>query len=224
MNKLDIKSLIIGFAIGTIGISTVFAFNDIKSFKFIDTRLSFNGRIISSDSPLVSVVDSNNIEKIYIPLRDTFEALRYYVDWDKKTNIIDIKTEEGIPYDTSTSDSGSMFQLLDKDVKISDTYYVNGGVAANNKSYGNPFFAQKGDTLKISLNEELDDWGLDKDKITINVTIGGNDGMEQKVTLSNSDREKTIKILDDGNHYIIIDNPNSQLVSYDLVLKIKNAD
>lgn len=223
MNKLDIKSLVIGFAIGTIGISTVFAFNDIKSFKFIDTRVSFNGRIISSDNPLVSIIDNNNNEKIYMPLRDTFEALRYHIDWDKKINMIDIK-EEGVPHDTSTNNSDSIFQLLNKAVETSDTYYVNGGVAANNRSYGNPFFAQKGDTLTISLNEELNGFKLDKDKITIKVTVGGNDRIEQEVVLSNSDKEKTIKILDDANHYIIIDNPNNQLVNYDLVLKIKSAN
>lgn len=106
----------------------------------------------------------------------------------------------------------------------SNSYLYEGGVAANNYQYGNPFPAKKGDMVKISLTDELSGWQLDKDKIVIKVVIGGNDGTTQEVILSNKEKEQTITISENANHHITVHNANNQLVNYSILLTVKSVD
>ena len=115
-------------------------------------------------------------------------------------------------------------QATTKQLSESNRYLFEGRVAANNYQYGNPFPTQNGDTVTLSLVDELSGLALDTDKITIKVVIGGNDGTTQEIILSNTETEKSIIMKENANHHITIHNPNNQLVDYRFMLTIQNTN
>ncbi len=201
MKKLDFKSLAVGFVLGTVGITTVFAANGIQSATLSQAKVTLNGAPVPLTQELVAVrKDGEKEANLYMPLRELLTYLDYDVKWDEKTSTVDLRTMK--PVVSSYSDK------------------FEGGVAANNKQFGNPFPAKKGDIAKFSLASELSGRGLDKDAITLKIVIGGNDGTTQEIVLSNKEPVKEIVIKENANHHVTIHNPNNQLVNYSIVLTL----
>lgn len=91
MKKLDIKSLIIGAILGTTGVSTVFAAGEIKSTKINSSKVYFCGNEINLKNPLIEVVKSGDSEaQLYMPMKDVLEYMQFKVDWNDKSNSVNL--------------------------------------------------------------------------------------------------------------------------------------
>lgn len=105
MKKFDIKSLILGFIIGTIGITTIFAAGGIKSAEFNSSKVYFYGKEVPLKSQLVSIVkDGESNVQIYMPMKELLEYMNFVVEWNKEDNSINLtmKGNNGnINYDPS---------------------------------------------------------------------------------------------------------------------------
>lgn len=96
MKSFNLKSLICGLligTIGTIGITSVFASGTIKSAQYEEGNISFNGSIIPLKNSLVSVVkNGENESKIYMPAEEVLEYLGYNVECADSKHLINIST------------------------------------------------------------------------------------------------------------------------------------
>ena len=94
MKKLNAKSLVLGFIIGIVGISTIFAANEIKSANFSNTTVTLGGVSVPLENPLVSIVkDDEKDMQLYMPVRELLEYIGYSVNWDEAKNNIDLIKE-----------------------------------------------------------------------------------------------------------------------------------
>ncbi|MCT4604563.1 MAG: hypothetical protein N4A64_00445 [Marinisporobacter sp.] len=100
MKNFNGKSFICGLLIGTIGITTVFATAGIKSAKYEDVKVIFNGSNIPLKNSLISVVKSGESDaKLYMPANEILEDLGYDVKWNESERSIDILTKTvELPY------------------------------------------------------------------------------------------------------------------------------
>lgn len=109
MKKVDVKSLVLGLIIGTVGISTVFAANGIKTANFSNATVTLGGVSVPLENSLISIVkDGEKDMQLYMPVRELLEYLGYSVNWDGTKNNIDlIKETTKISQDTANTVYGN---------------------------------------------------------------------------------------------------------------------
>lgn len=91
MKKFDVKSLVAGIIIGTMGITTVYAATGIKSAALSNTKITLNGESLSLSKSLISVtMDNEQNESLYIPANELFEKLGYTVNYDGAKNTVNL--------------------------------------------------------------------------------------------------------------------------------------
>lgn len=93
-------------------------------------------------------------------------------------------------------------------------FVYTGGIAANNSQYGASVILHKGDRITISLLEDLEAWKIKKDKLKLEISIGGNSGITQDFVLSNNNRSITFQAKETATHFVQVNNPNQQLLNY----------
>ncbi len=95
MKKFDLKSLIVGVFIGTIGLSTVFAASNIKSATYSPSRVYLNGKEIPLKNSLVSIVKYGETNaQTYMPMRELLEFMNYVVEWNPKDSSINLSLND----------------------------------------------------------------------------------------------------------------------------------
>ena len=68
MKKIDFKSLVVGFIIGIVGVTTVFAASGIKSTFLTDTKIFMKDTPVAlSESPIMFVKEGSETPVTYIP-------------------------------------------------------------------------------------------------------------------------------------------------------------
>ncbi|MEA4971906.1 hypothetical protein SDC9_73134 [bioreactor metagenome] len=91
MRKFDFKSAVLGLVIGAVGITTVFAAEEIKSATYSDAKIILDGVSIPLSNSLVGVVKEDEKDmKLYVPVRELAEYLGYTVNWDKIQNTVNL--------------------------------------------------------------------------------------------------------------------------------------
>lgn len=85
MKKIDVKSLILGIVIGTIGMTTAFASSGIKSATFSNAKVYFYGKEVPLKNALVSVVKEGSSDaQLYMPMRELLEYMQFNVQWNSR--------------------------------------------------------------------------------------------------------------------------------------------
>ncbi|MCL2575211.1 MAG: copper amine oxidase N-terminal domain-containing protein [Defluviitaleaceae bacterium] len=108
MKKIDIKSIIIGFLLGSIGITTVFAVGSlgdgIQSASFNSSKVYFYGQEVPLESPLVSILKEGETNmQTYMPLRELLEYMNFIVDWNPTDSSINLTMRGNANINTNSS-------------------------------------------------------------------------------------------------------------------------
>lgn len=91
MKKFDIKSLIVGLVIGTIGVSTVFATGEIKSATISNSKVYFYGNEVKLKDPLIEIVkDGSSEAELYMPMRELLEYMQFKVELNSKDSSVNL--------------------------------------------------------------------------------------------------------------------------------------
>ncbi|MCL2852827.1 MAG: hypothetical protein FWE20_07325 [Defluviitaleaceae bacterium] len=89
--KLNIKSAAVGFLIGTIGVTTVFASTGISSANFSAARVYFYGREVPLENQLILITkDGETSAQMYMPMRELLENMNFIVEWDSENNAVNL--------------------------------------------------------------------------------------------------------------------------------------
>lgn len=91
MKKFDIKSLVVGLVIGTIGVSTVFAAEEIKSATISNAKVYFYGKEVKLKKPLIEIVKTGSSEsQLYMPMSELLEYMQFKVEWNNKDSSVNL--------------------------------------------------------------------------------------------------------------------------------------
>lgn len=90
MKKIEFKSMILGFIIGTLTITSVSATTiSIKTAKYNDTKIIYNGNELNLSQPIITVInEGSQYGSNYMPIRYVLENMGYNVEWDGKNNAV----------------------------------------------------------------------------------------------------------------------------------------
>jgi len=81
--------------IGAFGVSAVFASTGIKSAALSDAKVFFYGKEIHLKDPLVQIVQEGSSDvKLYMPMREILEYMQFEVNWDSKTNSVNLSMHD----------------------------------------------------------------------------------------------------------------------------------
>lgn len=102
MKKIDVKSFVAGFLVGTLGLTTAFGATGIKSAALNDMAITLKGASLSLGRPLVWItMDDEEIPNLYVPADEVFERLGYGVHYDNARNTVDLIPDDGEPRETA---------------------------------------------------------------------------------------------------------------------------
>ena len=91
MKKLDIKSVLVGFIIATVGVSTVFASSGIRSAEFSSVKVYFYGVQVPISGQMVLITKNGESNaQMYMPVREVLEYMNFIVEWDAANNAINL--------------------------------------------------------------------------------------------------------------------------------------
>lgn len=91
MKKFELKSLIAGIIIGTLGITTVFAASGVRSANISNMNVTLNGASFPLSKPLLSVaLENEESENVYAPVNELLTNLGYGVNYNAENNTIDL--------------------------------------------------------------------------------------------------------------------------------------
>lgn len=178
MKKFDVKSLVAGIMIGTMGITTVYAASGIKSAALSNTKITLNGESLPLSKSLISVtMDNEQNESLYIPANELFEKLGYTVNYDGANNSVNL--------------------ILDKNrsQEIIGDIVTEGNVAMNftnnanqtNIAESGAFHAENNQTLTINITSDIKGGSVD-------LFLFDPNGKEQKITIGSSNITKEIAL------------------------------
>lgn len=178
MKKFDVKSLVAGIIIGTLGITTVYAATGIKSAALSNIKITLNGESLPLSKSLISVtMDNEQNESLYIPANELFEKLGYTVNYDGANNsvnlILDKKRSQEIIGDIVTEGNVAM-------------NFTNNANQTNIAESGT-FRAENNQTLTINITSDIKG-GL------VDLFLFDPNGKEQKITIGSSNITKEIAL------------------------------
>lgn len=178
MKKFDVKSLVAGIIIGTMGITTVYAATGIKSAALSNTKITLNGESLSLSKSLISVtMDNEQNESLYIPANELFEKLGYTVNYDGAKNTVNLI-------------SGN-----NRSQEVLGDVVTEGNVAMNftnnadqtNIAKSGAFRAENNQTLTINITSDIKGGSVD-------LFLFDPNGKEQKITIGSSNMTKEITL------------------------------
>lgn len=178
MKKFDVKSLVAGIIIGTMGITTVYAATGIKSAALSNTKITLNGESLSLSKSLISVtMDNEQNESLYIPANELFKKLGYTVNYDGAKNTVNLI-------------SGN-----NRSQEVIGDVVTEGNVAMNftnnadqtNIAKSGAFRAENNQTLTINITSDIKGGSVD-------LFLFDPNGKEQKITIGSSNMTKEITL------------------------------
>jgi len=96
MKQLNLKIAVVGFLIGTIGMTTVFAAGEIRSASFSSARVYFYGREVPLENQLVLITNEGETNaRLYMPMRELLEFMNFIVEWDGENNSVNLTMRGG---------------------------------------------------------------------------------------------------------------------------------
>lgn len=171
------KEFIAGLIIGSIGITSVFGASFIKSAEYKSYDISLNGEKISISEPFISVTDTNDSAKVYMPVREILEALGYTVSLYDKSNTINIVNDKSYYNIEQPPNNESNNVVID--LKNRNTF--------NMAESGN-FYAKDNQTLKLQIDANVINGSVD-------FTLFNPDGEEcDTIHITKMNETKTIEL------------------------------
>lgn len=179
MKKFDVKSLVAGIMIGTMGITSVYAATGIKSAALSSTKITLNGESLPLSKSLISVtMDNEQNESLYIPANELFEILGYSVNYDGANNtvnlILDNKRSQEMIGDIVTEGNIAM-------------NFTNNANQTNIAESG-AFRAENNQTLTMNITSDIKGGSVD-------LFLFDPNGNEQKITIGSADMTKEIALV-----------------------------
>ncbi|WP_125140440.1 hypothetical protein [Clostridium transplantifaecale] len=178
MKRFDIKSLIAGIIIGSMGITTVFAATGIKSAILSNANVTLNGASLPLNRSLISVtMDDEQNASLYMPVNELLEKFGYTVNYDSEKNIIDL-----IPGNSSSHEvTGDL--ISDGNVVMNLTNNANQTNIAESGSF------QAEDNQKLIINVTSDVKGG-----SIELFLFDPNGKEQRISIGSVKTSITIAL------------------------------
>lgn len=176
MKKFDVKSLVAGIIIGTLGITTVFAATGIKSAILSNTKATINGDSLPLSQSLIWVtMDNEQNASLYVPANELLEILGYTVNYDGVKDTIDL-----IPGNNSS-------QEVIGDIISEGNVVMNLTNNANqtNIAKSGSFQAENNQTLTLNVTSDLKGGSVD-------LFLFDPNGKEQHITIGSSNITKEI--------------------------------
>lgn len=178
MKKFDVKSLVAGIIIGTLGITTVFAATGIKSAILSNTKATLNGDSLPLSQSLIWVtMDNEQNASLYVPANELLEMLGYTVNYDGVKNTVDL-----IPGNNSSQ------EVID-DITSEGNVVMNLTNNANqtNIAKSGSFQAENNQTLTLNVTSDIKGGSVD-------LFLFDPNGKEQHITIGSSNITKEIAL------------------------------
>lgn len=178
MKKFDVKSLVAGIIIGTLGITTVFAATGIKSAILSNTKATLNGDSLPLSQSLIWVtMDNEQNASLYVPANELLEMLGYTVNYDGVKNTVDL-----IPGNNSSQ------EVID-DIISEGNVVMNLTNNANqtNIAKSGSFQAENNQTLTLNVTSDIKGGSVD-------LFLFDPNGKEQHITIGSSNITKEIAL------------------------------
>jgi hypothetical protein len=152
MKKFDVKSLVAGVIIGTMGITTVYASTGIKSAVLNNTKVTINRESLPLSKSLIWVtMDNEQNANLYVPANELLEKLGYTVKYDDAKNMVDL-----IPGSNSSQESiGDI--ITEGNVVMSFTNIPN----QKNIAKSGSFKAENNQTLILNVTSDIKGGSVD---------------------------------------------------------------
>ncbi len=178
MKKFDIKSLVAGVIIGTLGITTVFAATGIKSATLSNTKVTLNGASLPLSKSLISITrDNEQNASLYVPAYELLEKLGYTVNYDDVKNTVDL-----IPGNNSLREVISDI-ISDGNIVMN---LINNTNQTNIAESGS-FQAENNQTLTLNITSDIKGGSVD-------LFLFDPNGKEQHITIGSANITKEIAL------------------------------
>lgn len=178
MKKFDVKSLVAGIIIGTLGITTAFAATGIKSAILSNAKATINGDSLPLSKPLIWVtMDNEQNASLYVPANELLEMLGYAVNYDGVKNTVDL-----IPGNNSS-------QEVIGDIISEGNVVMNlaNNVNQTNIAESGSFQAENNQTLILNVTSDIKGG-------SVNLFLFDPNGKEQHIIIGSADITKEIAL------------------------------
>ncbi len=176
MKKFDVKSLVAGIIIGTVGVTTVFAASSIKSVNLSSMKVTLNHVSFPLSKPLLAVtMENEQDESVYAPVNELLTNLGYGVNYDVENNTIDLIPQNSISQvniDKSSSNGNSVLNIAN---------YAD----QRNIAESGSFQAEDNQTLILNITSDIKGG-------TVDLFLFNPNGEEQRITIGSTDLTKEI--------------------------------
>lgn len=178
MKNFDVKILVAGVIIGTLGITTVFAATGIKSVIMSNTKVTLNGDFLPLSKSLISVTMDNEQNAIlYVPANELLEKLGYTVNYNDVKNTVDL-----IPGNNSSHEVNGDI-ISEGNVVMNLTNNTNQMNIAESGS----FEAENNQTLTLNVTSDIKGGSVD-------LFLFDPNGKEQRITIGSANITKEIAL------------------------------
>lgn len=178
MKRVDLKSLVAGLVLGTMGITTVFASTGIKSAVLSNTTIMINGDSLPLNKSLISVtMDDEQDASLYVPVNELFEKLGYIIYYDSVNNTVDLVSEN----------NSSHGDIADNTLGGNTVINLTNNTNQRNIAESGSFQAEKDQTLILNITSDIKGG-------TVELFLFDPSGKEHRITISSMDITKEIAL------------------------------
>lgn len=177
MKKFDVKSLVAGVIIGTLGITTVFAATGIKSASLSNMKVTLNGSALPLNKSLISVtMDNEENTSLYVPANELLEKLGYTINYDDAKNTIDLI-------------AGNRSQEVVDNIVSEGNFVINlaNNINQKNIAESGSFEAEDKQTLILNITSDIKGG-------SVNLFLFDPNGKEQHITIGSANLTKEIAL------------------------------
>lgn len=178
MKKFDVKSIALGFIIGTVGITSVFASDGIKSATLSNAKVTLDEVSVPLKNSLIEIVkDDEKGARLYMPVRELLEYLGYIVNWDGTNDTVNLVSNNGSSHEVIgdiVSDGNIVINLSNKnDYNISES---------------GSFQAENNQILTLDITSNIKGG-------TVDLFLFDPNGKEQRITIGSANTTKEITLI-----------------------------
>lgn len=181
MKRFDIKSVILGFAIGILGmtgITTAFAAAGMKAAALSNAKVTLDGAVVPLNQSLVAITkDDETDASLYMPARELLEYLGYTVHWDGTKNTVNLVSKSNGSHDVI----GTAVPEGNRVINLSN----NSG--QSNIAESGSFQAENNQVLTLNITSDIKGG-------TVDLFLFDPNGKEQRITIGSADATKEVAL------------------------------
>lgn len=178
MKKFDIKSMVVGIIIGTMGITTAFASSGVRSASQSNIQITLNGVSLPLSKPVLSVtMDEEQNASLYVPVNESFTNLGYGVNYDREKNTIDLIPHSNISHETVDDNRSNGNAILN----------LANHTGQRNIAESGSFQAGNNQTLVLNITSDIKGG-------TVDLFLFDPNGKEQRITIGSTNMTKEVAL------------------------------